>query len=62
MDYFNRFIDVLDSLKRENVEDGHSVRLASAKTLYAMKKDAVRPVDKSDSFFLWNLLNKKDGE
>ena len=41
--------------------DGCRVRIATAETLYKMKKDTVRPVDKSDAFFLADLLkNNKE--
>jgi hypothetical protein len=60
------YIDILcnlgEAFKYDNLEyitksiKGHHVRIASAKTLYAMKKDTVRPIDKEDSFFLKNIL------
>jgi len=39
--------------------DGHNVRVADIETLYNMKKDTVRPVDKMDAMFLRELLEKK---
>ncbi len=41
---------------------GHSIRIATIESLYEMKKDTVRPIDKSDSIFLYNLIKgtKKD--
>ncbi len=38
--------------------DSHSIKVATAETLYAMKKDTVRPIDKSDSLFLQELIKK----
>lgn len=62
------YIDILCSLgKAFRYEDltpvtktieGRTVRIASAETLYEMKKDTVRPVDKEDAEFLKDLLKK----
>jgi len=41
--------------------EGHHIRLATAETLYKMKKDTMRPVDKSDSLFLKELIDKTRG-
>lgn len=38
---------------------GSPVRIATAETLYKMKKDTVRPIDRSDAVFLADLLSKK---
>jgi hypothetical protein len=66
------FIDIIirlgiafsyDDLKHVIKEiEGHPVRVATVKTLYDMKKDTVRPIDKSDSYFLLDLLNKNKGD
>jgi predicted nucleotidyltransferase len=63
------YIDILCSLgeafKYDDLEyvtkaiEGHRVRIASIETLYAMKKDTVRPIDKEDSVFLQNILKQK---
>ncbi|MDH7553797.1 MAG: nucleotidyl transferase AbiEii/AbiGii toxin family protein [Spirochaetota bacterium] len=42
--------------------EGITVRVAQIETLYKMKKDTVRPVDKLDAMFLSELLKKKKGE
>ncbi len=49
-----------DDLKYDikTIED-HHVRIASVETLYALKKDTVRPIDKEDSIFLLNMLKDK---
>ena len=39
--------------------EGHTVRIATLETLYAMKSDTVRPIDKEDAVFLKKLLNKE---
>ncbi len=41
------------------IVDGRPVRIASAETLYEMKKDTVRPTDRSDAYFLKNLIDKR---
>ncbi len=66
------FIDIIirlgiafsyDDLKHVIKEiEGHPVRVATVKNLYDMKKDTVRPIDKSDSYFLLDLLNKNKGD
>lgn len=38
---------------------GHRIRIATPETLYAMKRDTVKPVDKADSVFLKKLLDDK---
>jgi hypothetical protein len=50
-----------DDLKYEiKTVKGHRIRIATAETLYKMKKDTVRPVDKEDSVFLQNILKQKN--
>ncbi|MFH0975664.1 MAG: nucleotidyl transferase AbiEii/AbiGii toxin family protein [Spirochaetota bacterium] len=66
------YIDILCSLGEafkyddleytEKVINGLRVRIASAETLYAMKKDTVRPIDKEDSIFLQNIIKQKNEE
>lgn len=51
-----------DLICKKRIIDGHPVRVASVETLYAMKKDTVRPIDKEDSIYLQNLLKIKDNE
>jgi hypothetical protein len=63
------YIDILcnlgEAFKYDDLEyktktiEGHRVRIATAETLYKMKKDTLRPIDKEDSFFLQNILKKK---
>jgi hypothetical protein len=46
-----------DDLDYEIIEvDGRKVRVATAETLYRLKKDTVRPIDQSDATFLAELL------
>lgn len=42
--------------------EGITVRVADIETLYQMKKDTVRPIDKLDAMFLSELLRKKNEE
>ena len=35
------------------------VRLATAQTLFDLKKDTIRPQDKMDAFYLYDLIQKK---
>jgi len=44
---------------KKNIE-GHSVKIATVESLYRMKKDTVRPVDKSDAVFLGRLLKEEE--
>ncbi len=64
------YIDILISLGEAFTYDdldfiiqtmqGHHIRIATPETLYAMKRDTVRPIDKADSVFLQKLLNNKE--
>jgi nucleotidyltransferase AbiEii toxin of type IV toxin-antitoxin system len=36
------------------------IRIATAKTLYRLKKDTVRPEDKMDAMFLENIIDRQD--
>ena len=38
--------------------EGQSIKIATRESLYNMKKDTVRPIDKSDSLFLYDLIKK----
>lgn len=53
------FSDIEYEIKKIN---SHSIKVATAETLYAMKKDTVRPIDKSDSLFLQELIKKSKKE
>ena len=63
------YIDILCSLGEafsykdlsfaEKKIEGHNIRIATPETLYEMKRDTVRPVDKEDSIFLKKILDKK---
>lgn len=39
--------------------EGHKIRVATKEILYNMKKDTVRPIDKSDAVFLLELIKKE---
>ncbi len=48
------------SLKRENKKiEGVVIQLASAESLFKLKKDTVRPEDKRDALFLLKLLEAR---
>lgn len=47
-----------DIMFDERLIDGHRVRIATAESLYDMKKDTVRPIDKADAQFLRSLSDK----
>jgi len=42
--------------------DGHMVRIAKAETLYKMKNDTVRAIDKADALYLHELMKKKKND
>ena len=64
------YIDILyklgDAFKYDDLEfdiktvEGHQIRIATAETLYNMKKDTVKAIDKEDSVFLQNILREKN--
>lgn len=66
------YIDIIgklgDTFKYSDIKfinkeiNGHIVRIADVETLYEMKKDTVRPIDKTDALFLYELLKKKKGQ
>jgi len=46
-----------DDLKYELIEvEGRSIRVATAETLYKLKKDTLRPIDQNDAAFLSELI------
>ncbi len=48
-----------DDLKYELIEvEGRSIRVATAETLYRLKKDTLRPIDQNDAAFLSELLRR----
>jgi hypothetical protein len=52
---------VYDDLEAETIEiQGLSVRLVTAETLYRMKRDTVRPIDKIDALRLRKKFNLKE--
>ena len=66
--YIDLIIKIGDAFTFDDIEivtmdiEGHTIHVASPHTLYKMKCDTVRPVDKSDSFFLKRLIDgKRDG-
>jgi len=49
-----------EDLKYELIEvEGQNIRVATAETLYRLKKDTLRPIDQNDSAFLLELLRRK---
>lgn len=66
------FVDILgrlgteisfDDLQAQDVDvGGVRVRLATPATLYRMKRDTVRPIDRIDAEVLKNAFGLKDGE
>jgi len=49
-----------DDLNYEIIEvEGCRIRVATAETLYRLKKDTVRPIDQSDAAFLAELLRHR---
>ncbi|PKL38852.1 MAG: hypothetical protein CVV44_08260 [Spirochaetae bacterium HGW-Spirochaetae-1] len=52
-----KYSDIRFNIK--NIE-GHTVKIATVESLYRMKKDTVRPVDKSDAAFLMGLLKEEE--
>ncbi len=49
-----------DDLKYELMEiEGRSIRVATAETLYRLKKDTLRPIDQNDSAFLSEFLRRR---
>jgi hypothetical protein len=49
-----------DDLKYEIIEfEGHKIRVATAEVLYKLKKDTIRPIDKTDALFLKELIRER---
>ena len=49
-----------DDLNYEIIEvEGRRIRVATAETLYRLKKDTIRPIDQSDAAFLAELLRHR---
>jgi hypothetical protein len=47
-------------LEYEIIEfEGHKIKTATVETLYKLKKDTIRPIDKTDSLFLKELINRR---
>lgn len=40
--------------------EGHKIKVASIETLYKLKKDTIRPIDKTDTFFLEELMRTRE--
>ncbi|OGP64349.1 MAG: hypothetical protein A3K22_00520 [Deltaproteobacteria bacterium RBG_16_42_7] len=40
--------------------EGHKIKVASIETLYKLKKDTTRPIDKTDTFFLEELMRTRE--
>lgn len=65
----NFFIDIMvkigDAFTFNDIDyqtvtiEGHNVKIATLETLYKLKKDTVRPIDKTDSMFLMDLIARK---
>lgn len=52
-----------DDLEYEILEmEGVSIKIATPETLFNLKKDTVRPEDKRDAFFLYELINQQGEE
>jgi predicted nucleotidyltransferase len=48
-----------EDLKFEEIEiDGHKIKIASTETLYNLKKNTYREIDKNDILFLINMMKK----
>ena len=62
LDIMTRIGEAADyySIKREKKEiEGVTIQLASAESLFKLKKDTVRPEDKRDALFLQKLLEAR---
>lgn len=40
--------------------EGHKIKIATVETLYKLKRDTVRPIDKADALFLEELIRKRE--
>jgi len=50
-----------DDLSSETIDlDGIPVNVATPQTLFDMKKDTLRPIDKADALALWETFNLQD--
>lgn len=47
-------------LEYELIEfEGHKIKIATINTLYKLKKDTIRPIDRADSLFLEELVKRR---
>lgn len=52
-----------DDLNFEETEiDGHTVKIATIETLYKLKEKTLRAIDKTDMFFLEQILKNKNND
>lgn len=66
------YIDILSKLGdafffedlkyEETVIDGHAVKIATIETLYKLKEKTLRAIDKTDLFFLEQILKNKNND
>jgi len=46
-------------MKNRHAKIGDKIKVATVETLYRLKKDTIRPIDKTDSLFLKELINRR---
>jgi len=62
--YIDVLIKIGDAFTYQDLEydtiefEGHKIKIATVETLYKLKKDTVRPIDKADALFLEELIRQ----
>lgn len=67
----DRFFKLIDQLNKNGVEysdftikvvEGHKIRLATAESLYRMKRNTLREIDNLDLRFLKEIMTKRNAD
>ncbi|HSL88228.1 MAG TPA: nucleotidyl transferase AbiEii/AbiGii toxin family protein [Ignavibacteriaceae bacterium] len=65
IDILSKFGDAFsyeDLNYEETVIDGHAIKIATVETLYKLKEKTLRAIDKTDLFFLEEILKSKNND